>query len=660
MADDVRIEVTTGPDGPLLIKWADGPAARDRLAREAERLRRLRHPGVVELLDHADDHLTIAWAGTHTLALVKPSIADAAAILADVATTVADLHEVGIVHGRLDPAHVVIGPEGRPRLCGLAGPGPGGGDPPPADDVAAIGGLIDGVLGPGAELEPIPDRRWGQRRWTGYQRRALQTLADQATDPDPARRPTARALAAAIRDAVPEDRARGRGATARWSRLEGPTPPLPEGGRDADPQAPPVGRPPFRLDIVDHDRPGAPATAAAAAGPSGMLPEPVLAEPLVDEPLVDEPVVAEPVVAEPTAAEPTAEEVDVTEHRAGAAVDDRPWDDRGERAGEVAVGSTGDDAPSMTSAGSSDRLEESAPVAGGHEHGQPSGTGVPWWIAWDAGEQQVGSAAAPRRPVPASQDEGGGGDAAEDHGAGPDAVWSDRLLGLRVDRPATAHQPVVRPRLGARAGAAPSGSGPAEAAAGRPSRAVLATVGAVAVGLVSWILLGSGGTSSMEVTRPSPNDEQALRSTTTAPAPASTSAPDPEAASSAPGCAPVAGPSADVDGDGCAEAVEVDGTAVTAGGATFDVGRAGDRIAVGDWDCDGQATPGIVRPSTGEVFLFGGWAGDGRPVTVDPVAVVPGAADLQAPAEIDRSQRCPPPTVRLVDRSTRPLDGTGA
>jgi hypothetical protein len=72
--------------------------------------------------------------------------------------------------------------------------------------VAALGRLIDLLLGSEAELEPIPEHRWGRKRWSGAQRRALLTLADQASDPDPARRPTARALAAAVAQLVPEAR----------------------------------------------------------------------------------------------------------------------------------------------------------------------------------------------------------------------------------------------------------------------------------------------------------------------------------------------------------------------------------------------------------------------------------------------------------------------
>ncbi len=206
MADDITIETFTGVDRPVLVKTATTAAARTALAREADRLGRGRHPGVVELLSASQDRLEIAWAGTHTLETARLSLPAAAGVLAAVATTVADLHALGIVHGRLDPSHVVLGGDGRPVLCGMSGPDVQQVSIGPADDVAAIGRLIDHLLGPDAELEPIPDRRWSRRNWTGYHRRTLQLLADRAAHDDPARRPTSRAVANAIVEAVPDAR----------------------------------------------------------------------------------------------------------------------------------------------------------------------------------------------------------------------------------------------------------------------------------------------------------------------------------------------------------------------------------------------------------------------------------------------------------------------
>ncbi len=92
------------------------------------------------------------------------------------------------------------------------------------------------------------------------------------------------------------------------------------------------------------------------------------------------------------------------------------------------------------------------------------------------------------------------------------------------------------------------------------------------------------------------------------------------------------GPAADVDGDGCPERLAVDGNRVSAGGATWEVGEPGDVVALGDWDCDGSATSAVLRPATGDVFVFAGWAPDADPVTVTPARSVPGGVALRVEA----------------------------
>ena len=49
------------------------------------------------------------------------------------------------------------------------------------------------------------------------------------------------------------------------------------------------------------------------------------------------------------------------------------------------------------------------------------------------------------------------------------------------------------------------------------------------------------------------------------------------------------------------------GAVLEHGGYRYGVGAPGDFVQTGDWDCDGQATPAIVRPSTGHVVLFDAW-----------------------------------------------------
>lgn len=78
---------------------------------------------------------------------------------------------------------------------------------------------------------------------------------------------------------------------------------------------------------------------------------------------------------------------------------------------------------------------------------------------------------------------------------------------------------------------------------------------------------------------------------------------------------------ADLDGDGCEAFVVWDGTIVEAHlqpgepPVAYELGEPGDQLLLGDWDCDGAATPGLYRPADGRVFLFDGWAepGEERP-----------------------------------------------
>lgn len=92
-------------------------------------------------------------------------------------------------------------------------------------------------------------------------------------------------------------------------------------------------------------------------------------------------------------------------------------------------------------------------------------------------------------------------------------------------------------------------------------------------------------------------------------------------------CPPVQGSAADVDGDGCVEAVTISGERVTVGATTWRAGRPGDVAVVGDWDCDGRATVASLRASTGEVFVFDRWE---RALTVPAAVQVTGATALRA------------------------------
>jgi hypothetical protein len=196
--------VELGHEGPVVVKRGSGAPGVEALRREGDRLHRAGHPGVVRVVRSgptADGWELVLTHGGRPLSSAGPmSPRSAAAITASVASTVADLHELDIVHGRLDPSHVLVGEHGQPLLCGF-GDGSAGGTR--ADDVAAIGRLLTTLLGPGAEPELMPERRWRRSR-PAWERKALLAVADLALAEPSERRPSARRLAAAISAAVPD------------------------------------------------------------------------------------------------------------------------------------------------------------------------------------------------------------------------------------------------------------------------------------------------------------------------------------------------------------------------------------------------------------------------------------------------------------------------
>ena len=107
------------------------------------------------------------------------------------------------------------------------------------------------------------------------------------------------------------------------------------------------------------------------------------------------------------------------------------------------------------------------------------------------------------------------------------------------------------------------------------------------------------------------------------------------------------------EGDGGCEEITVDGRIVDVGEDSFEVGHPGDVVRVGDWDCDGRQTVVLLRPSTGDVFAFPGWAEARRPLDGERVATVAGATDLRA------GLPCGPPEVVLGDGSSTRVTGAG-
>jgi hypothetical protein len=295
----MNAHVTVDLDGDTLVavKTAAGAQAVDRLRHEATRLADAAHPGVVSLVACRDlepavpadggagepsCELRTAYAG-EPLTRWTGSVADVAGVAASVASTLADLHDAGIVHGRLDASHVLLGDAGRPRLCGWSGPDGAG----PVDDVAAWGRLVEDLL----TRAPSPRRglRAAARGAGPAARRALLAVVDRATDPVPTRRPSARVLAdmvmtavpgAALPEGGPAPAVRPRGDTLdriwsyagepsedeRWAAAFGTAP------DDFGPEAARIGRSsqPTRGDlVVDHQLHGRP-TDSTTTGPHDL------------------------------------------------------------------------------------------------------------------------------------------------------------------------------------------------------------------------------------------------------------------------------------------------------------------------------------------------------------------------------------------------------
>ncbi len=81
-----------------------------------------------------------------------------------------------------------------------------------------------------------------------------------------------------------------------------------------------------------------------------------------------------------------------------------------------------------------------------------------------------------------------------------------------------------------------------------------------------------------------------------------------------------------------ADDVSLEGQHVEWGDRQWTVGNPGDRLFLGDWDCDGSATIALLRDDTGDVFVFAGWADDGEELTSVHLRTIPDAVALHPPA----------------------------
>lgn len=151
-----------------------GPEA-DSIRQEAEVLTHARHPGVVELLAFTADgdgaEIVTTLPAGRALGQLALGVEEIAGVVAALATTVADLHDIGIAHRRLDATWVTIGDDGRVVLDGFGdairlpgAPSTWPDHPAARADDRALGDLLGGLLercAPPQLLHPLegPTRR---------------------------------------------------------------------------------------------------------------------------------------------------------------------------------------------------------------------------------------------------------------------------------------------------------------------------------------------------------------------------------------------------------------------------------------------------------------------------------------------------------------------
>ena len=147
-------------EGRTYRKEAETPADRDQLRREAEILTAIAHPGVVRLMatQGGDAPEAVVFGLVEGPEFGRVEIQDQgvlAGIGAAVATALADLHDLGVVHSAISPSHVLIDERGRPVLCGF---GSASQPESPArvaelarEDTAALGTMLLSRLPPTAD-----------------------------------------------------------------------------------------------------------------------------------------------------------------------------------------------------------------------------------------------------------------------------------------------------------------------------------------------------------------------------------------------------------------------------------------------------------------------------------------------------------------------------
>ena len=599
----IAVRTERGPDGLEVVKEAETDADRVRLATEAAILRRSAHPGVTEVLGATESVLRLRHCGS-PLARLGPVAPDhAAAIVRAVAEIVDALHRQGIVHRRIDTDHVVVSERGRPSLVGFGEAGEGNADEQ-AGDVAALGAMLNRLLDDGSEALWSPAHR-GVRAATRRKRAmsAFRTAAAAASRPDAGQRPSAHQFANAIGEALPG--------------LTLPTPPgadpeVPDGDGPGipdgiDPTAD-LGWSDFDLSFLAVDEQVAPGgeperNPAAPRDPYAVLES--LASP------------------EPTSEPDPAAVADADVDAGTDAVDELPADDAPTIDDRPDEGSSTDPIiAAMRSALESERGRAPAPSdpVPSEQAGEADATGDPRDIeTTSVAEVAATPGAADPEPDAAPDPEPEPGPEAPPITAGPAPAPNPFAVPVPADRPAEALRP---PSIQIRPGPAD----PEPADPGRPSRRLQ-----IAVAVVVLVIGAVAGSVIARAVDPFGADSASASPETTTSTVVDDGADEDEAPTTPPplpdGCEPVALPGP-LGSDGCPAPIALDGRTATVGDTAVELGQDGDLVVIADSDCDGIATPVVLRPSSGEVFAFPGWSLD-EAIEVVATDVVDGAESIE-------------------------------
>jgi hypothetical protein len=191
-ASGTQLPAPPPDDGTTHATWvrsASGRAA-EGLRRQAVFLGRARHPGVEELREILDDGDTVRLVTTYVPGRhpseVVASVEEAAGLSAVLATTLADLHEIGLSHGAVCDAAVIVDDTGQPVLVDFAAATQLEGQPRrwPTSPQAGLDvvGLADLLLGLVDRVAPLAERGRGRRRHAGQRDSgaALRRLCERA------------------------------------------------------------------------------------------------------------------------------------------------------------------------------------------------------------------------------------------------------------------------------------------------------------------------------------------------------------------------------------------------------------------------------------------------------------------------------------------------